>query len=86
MPGKFFWYSAEKIIEFNKNFFPASALGGFGQALVFTAASTAVRRLCQIYAETTGKDAYAAQGLFFGVFGVFLQIGNWWFICPKKII
>lgn len=56
--------------------FSASALGGIGQALVLTSASTAVRRLCQIYAEVTGKDPDAAQGWFFGVFGIFLQIGN----------
>jgi hypothetical protein len=58
------------------NFFSASALGGFGQALIFTCASTAIRRLCQIYAEVTGTDPAAAQGIFFGVFGVFLQLGN----------
>ena len=50
-------------------------MGGFGQALAFTGAGTGVRRLCQIYSEVTKTDSNSAQGLFFGIFGIFLQIG-----------
>ena len=64
----------------------ASALGGFGQSLAFTGAGTGVRRLCQIYCEVTKADATAAQGLFFGVFGIFLQIGKLSKFILKKIV
>lgn len=46
------------------------------KALAFTCAGTGVRELCNIYSEVTGTDPLAAQGLFFGILGVFLQLGN----------
>ena len=58
-----------------ETYIPASILGGFGQALAFTCAGTGVSELCQIYAAVTKTNPSDNQGLFFGVFGIFLQLG-----------
>jgi hypothetical protein len=58
------------------SYLKASALGGFGQSLAFTCAGTGIRELCQIYGEITSTDSASIQGLFFGVFGIFIQLGK----------
>ena len=45
-------------------YLPASALGGLGQALIFTAAGTSIQKLCQLYCEMTSADAARTQGIF----------------------
>ena len=54
---------------------PASALGGFGQSLIFTCVGTCIQRLSEIYSKVTERDAGAIQALFFGIFGTSIEIG-----------
>jgi hypothetical protein len=60
------------------NFFiiTASILGGLAQSIAFTCASTSIRKLCIMYSEMTKTDPYSSHGFFFGVFGIFIQLGN----------
>lgn len=57
-------------------YMPASALGGLGQALIFTGAGACIQKLCQIYCKITNSDAARTQAIFFGVFGSSIQIGK----------
>jgi Ion channel regulatory protein UNC-93 len=57
-------------------YMPASALGGLGQAIAFTCSGSAVLNLCLMFSKVTENDSSASQAMFFGVYGVFLEIGS----------
>lgn len=49
----------------------ASAISGFGRALLFTCINTGVSEYAKLYARVTSTDLDKAEEVFFGIYGGF---------------